>query len=105
MNAIDSPLAIAMSRIVLLSCLLLSLLGVAGSALAQGRWRDLPPAERQELRRQMREHWQQDAQYRQQGDAPRWRDLQPDDRQRLRQEMREQRGWSNDQGPRRGRGE
>lgn len=105
MTAIDSSSYIAMPRFVLVSCLLLGLLGSAGSAFAQGRWRDVPPAERQELRRQMREHWQQDAQYRQQGDAPRWRDLQPDDRQRLRQEMREQRGWSNEQGPRRGRGE
>jgi hypothetical protein len=35
----------------------LCLLSIAGSALAQPAWRDLPPEERRQLRQQMREHW------------------------------------------------
>lgn len=79
--------------------ILLALTG-SGAAWAQGRWRDLPPEERRQMREQMREHWQQ-REYRRDGEppremlreAPRWRDLPPEDRRRLRDEMREQPGW------------
>ncbi|RIX46165.1 MAG: periplasmic heavy metal sensor [Rhodocyclales bacterium GT-UBC] len=57
-------------------CLLLGLFGALGSAWAQGRWHDLPPDERRQLRQQMREHWQQ---------------MPPEDKQRFRQERQERR--------------
>lgn len=53
---------------------LLSLLGPLSGVWAQGRWQDLPPDERRQLRQQMREHWQQ---------------MPPEDRQRFRQERQE----------------
>lgn len=77
-------------RIFSLFCVL-SLLVLAGSVHADGRWRDLPPEERQELREQMREQWQkrreraQERPYRGRGEA-----LPPEERQRLRDEMRQQ---------------
>lgn len=54
--------------------LLLSLLCSQAGVWAQGRWQDLPPDERRQLRQQMREHWQQ---------------MPPEDRQRFRQERQE----------------
>ncbi len=83
-----------MKRRVALSVLLLSLLGSAGGVWAQqGYWRDLPPDERRQIRQEMREHWQQEREIRQQEGAPRWRDVPPDERRELRQQIREQRGW------------
>lgn len=61
-------------RFVLHLALLLSLLGPLSGVWAQGRWQDLPPDERRQLRQQMREHWQQ---------------MPPEDRQRFRQERQE----------------
>jgi predicted phage gp36 major capsid-like protein len=61
-------------RFVLHLAVLLSLLGPLGGTWAQGRWQDLPPDERRQLRQQMREHWQQ---------------MPPEDRQRFRQERQE----------------
>lgn len=92
----------------------LCLLSMAGSALAQPAWRDLPPEERRQLRQQMREHWARE-QGREQGrekeqerggdsqsSAPlqelspeenrrRWHDIPPEERHRLREELRKQR--------------
>lgn len=76
------------------SLVLLLLLGAVGSAIAEGRWRDLPPEERRQMRQQMREHWEQERELRQErGGPPRWRELPEEDRRRLRDEMRERRGW------------
>lgn len=83
----------AMKRLFALSLLLLSLLGSVGGAWAQGYWRDLPPEERRQMRQQMREHWQQEREFRREDGAPRWRDVPQEDRRRLRDEMREQRAW------------
>lgn len=90
---------------------LLLLLGLScpqGMVWAQARWRDLPSADRQQMRQQMRDHWQNEGAYRQTQDvAPRWRDLPPEDRRRMREEIREQRGWQdprNDRMERGGRG-
>jgi hypothetical protein len=82
-----------MKRRLALSLLLLSLLGSAGGVWAQqgGYWRDLPPDERRQMRQQMREHWQQEREFRHEENSPRWRDVPQEDRQRLRDEMREQR--------------
>lgn len=88
-----------MKRTVLASLLLLALTG-AGSAVAQGRWRDMPPEDRRQMRELMREQWQQRESMRQE-EPPRWRDVPPEDRQRMRDEMREQSRWRE---PRDGRG-
>ncbi len=50
-----------MKRCLALCLLLLSLLGSAGGAWAQGYWRDLPPEDRRRLRDDMREQraWQE----------------------------------------------
>lgn len=72
--------------------LILLLLSGADAGWAQGRWRDMPPEDRRQMREQMREHWQQ-RDYRPPEEAPRWRDLPAEDRRRLRDEMREQPGW------------
>jgi len=85
-----------MNRRLVLSMLLLSLLGQAGGAMAQGYWRDLPPDERRQMRQQMRDHWQQDNEMRRDEPGRRWQDVPPEDRRQMRQEMREQRGWSPD---------
>jgi hypothetical protein len=82
-----------MKRLLALSLLLLSLLGSVGGVWAQGYWRDLPPEDRRQLRQQMREHWQQEREFRRDEGQPRWRDVPPEDRRRLRDEMREQRAW------------
>lgn len=79
-------------RILLPALLLLSLLGPVASVWAQGQWRDLPPEERRQMRQQMRDHWQQDREFRRdEGGARRWQDVPPEDRRRMREEMREQR--------------
>lgn len=78
------------SRLILVA-LLLSLLGSAGNAWADRRWRDLPPDEREQLRQQMRDHWQREHDARREEVHPRWRDLPKEDRRRLRDEIREQR--------------
>lgn len=84
----------------------LCLLSIAGSALAQPAWRDLPPEERRQLRQQMREHWVKEKERERgldsQGSATlqelspeenrrRWHDIPPEERHRLREELREQR--------------
>ncbi|MGE5471815.1 MAG: hypothetical protein ACM3X0_13525 [Bacteroidota bacterium] len=79
-------------RTPLVLLLLLGLSGSLGSAWAQGRWRELPPDERRQMRQQMREHWQQDREMRREEGPRRWADVPPEDRRRLREEMREQRG-------------
>lgn len=44
------------------------------------------------MRQQMRDHWQQDREFRRdEGGARRWQDVPPEDRRRMREEMREQR--------------
>lgn len=80
------------SRLFLLLALL-SLLGPAGSAWADGRWRDMPPEERRQMREQMREHWQREHEIRRDEAPPRWRDMPVEDRRRLRDEMREHRDY------------
>lgn len=76
----------------LLLILLLAL--PAGQVVAGNRHGDLPPDDRRELRRQMREHWLQenvDRRYQANDNQPvRWRELPPEERQRLRDEMRRQ---------------
>lgn len=84
--------------------LLFGLLGPAGDLLAQGRWRDVPPEERRQMRQEMREHWQQGGSFRQDIPPPRWRDMPPEDRRRMREEMREQREWQDLRNERGGRG-
>ena len=72
------------------------LVGTWAQVPAPGRWRELPPEERRQMRQQMREHWQHERQHerelRREEAPPRWRDLPMEDRRRLRDEMREQRG-------------
>ncbi len=84
--------------------LLLSLLGSAGGAWAQAYWRDLPPEDRREMRQQMREHWRQDRNIRQEDGGRRWQDVPPEDRRRLREDMRQQGRWQGDHQRRDGRG-
>ena len=72
--------------------LLFGLLVTAGGAWADGGWRHMPPDDRRQMRQEMREHWQQERELRQ-NEAPRhWRDVPPEDRRRMREELREQRG-------------
>ncbi len=97
-------LSAAMKRRLVLSLLFLGLLGSAGGVRAQAYWRELPPDERRQMRQQMREHWQQEREFRREEGARRWRDLPPEDRRRLRDEMREQRGWEDRRELRDGRG-
>ncbi len=64
-----------------------------GDTLAGEQWRELPPEERRELRKQMREHWQREYRGQRPDGAEKpvhWRDLPPEERRRLRDEMREQ---------------
>ncbi len=91
---IARPVNRIMKRHRLLSILLLlSLAGSVGGAWADGRWRDLPPDERRQMRQQMREHWQQEREIRRDEGGPRrWNDVPPEDRRRMREEIREQRG-------------
>lgn len=93
-----------MKRRLLPLLLLCGLLSPAGDLLAQGRWRDMPPDERRQMRQQMREHWQQDGNFRQDNPPPRWRDVPPEDRRRMREEMRDQRDWQGLRNERGGRG-
>lgn len=88
-----SPSNHPMKRRLLLAMILVSLLGSAGGAWAQGYWRDLPPDERRQMRQQMREHWQQDRAARRDEGGRRWQEVPPEDRRRMREEMREQRDW------------
>lgn len=90
---IDETSPVAMKRRIFLpSLLLLSLLGSVGAAWAQGRWHDLPPEERRQMRQEMRDHWQRDRDLRGDDAGPRrWHDVSPGDRRRMREEMREQR--------------
>ncbi|MFZ2267049.1 MAG: hypothetical protein WAV95_05680 [Azonexus sp.] len=81
-------------RIVLSLLLLLGLAGSLESAWAQARWRDLPPEDRRQMRQQMREHWQQEREFRRDEGAPRrWNEVPPEDRRRMREEIRERRAW------------
>lgn len=86
-------------HLVLLLCLS-GLLAPLGNGWAQSRWRDLPPEERQQMRQQMRDHWQQEQAARNDDMAQhaRWRDLPPEDRRRMREEMREQGSWHDQRG-------
>ena len=71
------------------------LVGTWAQVPAPGRWRELPPEERRQMRQQMREHWQQEGAQRPEP-PQRWRDLPQEDRRQMREEMREmreQRGW------------
>ncbi len=84
----------AMKRHFAYSLLLLCLVGTAGGAWAQGYWRELPPDERREMRQQMREHWQQEREFRRGENAPRWRDVSQEERRMIRDQMRDQPGWA-----------
>lgn len=99
---ITQPLTSIMKRHRLLSLLLLlSLAGPAASVWADGRWRDLPPDERRQMRQQMREHWQQEREIRRDEGGPRrWNEVPPEDRRRMREEIREQRGANPEREPR-----
>lgn len=79
-------------RMLLALLLLLSLSGLPGSGWAQVRWRDLPPDDRRQMRQQMREHWQQEREMRQDERPRHWGEVPPEDRRRMREEIREQRG-------------
>ena len=92
---------LAMKRPLLLLVLLAGL-AAAGGASAQPHWRDLPPDERRQMRQQMREHWQQEREFRRDDDRPRWHQMEPEDRRRLRDEMRERRGQWPEHGGERG---
>lgn len=79
-----------------------SVFGVLASAQAdeRGRWSNLPPEQRQEMRDQMREHWRQMPPERREWarehfheQRERWQQLPPEQRQRLRDEMHEQRRY------------
>ena len=74
--------------------LLLALLAHPGHAQAQVRWREMPPEDRQYMRQQMRDHWEQERSDRQEAEAPRWREMPPEDRRRMREEMRDHSAWS-----------
>ncbi|WP_415035397.1 hypothetical protein [Azonexus sp.] len=93
------------SRIFTLPVALVLIL-LAGHVHADGRWRDLPPEERRELREQMREQWQsrreQESSRAPRGDG-RGEALPPEERQRLRDEMREQQRQTPERGGRRHR--
>jgi len=89
-------------RIVLPLLLLLGLVGPLESVWAQARWRELPPEDRRQMRQQMRDHWQQEREFRREEGPRRWSDVPPEDRRRMREEIREQRGW---QAPADSRGE
>lgn len=81
-------------RILLSLLLLLGLSSALESAWAQARWRDLPVEDRRQMRQQMREHWQQEREFRHEDGGPRrWHEVPPEDRRRMREEIREQRGW------------
>lgn len=72
------------------------LLGLAASldVQAQARWRDLPPEDRRQMRQQMRDHWQQEREFRrEEGPGRGWQDVPSEDRRRLREDLREQRQW------------
>lgn len=74
--------------------LLIVLLLLPGSqAMADGRWRDLPPDDRREMRQQMRDYWQQDRRrdYDSAAPQPGWRDISQEERRRMRDDMRDQR--------------
>jgi len=66
---------------------------VAGVARADS----MPPEQRQQMRQQMREHWQQmppeQREVRRQEYRERWQQLPSDERQRIREEMRERGGY------------
>lgn len=83
-----------MKRFFFLLFVAMTLLAPLKSVQAGERWRDLQPEDRQEMRRQMREHWrEQSARDYPQREAreprPGWRDVPPEERRRLREEMRE----------------
>lgn len=69
--------------------------GVAAAA-SQQVLAGLPPEQRQQMRQQMREHWQQmppeQRETRRQEFRERWQQVPSDERQRMREEMREHRG-------------
>lgn len=73
--------------------LMLALSASHQGAAAHGQWKDRSPDQRQQIREQMREHWQQGgersayAPEHRQGGA-RWREMPQEDRRRLREEMR-----------------
>lgn len=99
------PASVAMKRLLLSLLLLASLSGLAGNGWAQPHWRDLPPDERREMRQQMREHWQQEREMRRRDDGGRrWQDVPAEDRRQMREEIREQRGRSEHDVNRGGRG-
>lgn len=90
--------------------LALALLGQAGAAMAQ--YDPMPLDQRREMRRQMREHWQQMPDDQRGAYRERFREermerrdnraqMPPEDRQRMREEMRSRRDYGHDgrQGP------
>ena len=87
-----------MKRLVFAALVLPVLLLQAGAAHADRHGR-FDPDDRREMRRQMREHWQdsrreeyRDYRYREQREnATYWQQVPPDERRRMREEMREQR--------------
>lgn len=69
------------------------------------QWTGLPPEQRQQMRQQMRQHWQQmppeQREIRRQEYRDRWQQVPWDERQRIREEIREQRGGYGGRGHRR----
>jgi hypothetical protein len=70
------------------------LVGARYEQLAQ--WNTLPPEQRQQMRQQMREHWQQMPPEQRQERRERWQQVPSEERQRIREEMRERGGGYGD---------
>lgn len=90
-------------RIVRALALAAGLWAIAGAIPIEAR-EQVPFEQRQQMRQQMREHWQQmppdQRDFRRQDSRERWQQMPSDERQRLREEMRGQR---REQGGRGGR--
>lgn len=89
-------------RIVRALALAAGVCALAGVAPADAR-PQVPTEQRQQMRQQMREHWQQmppeQREWRRDEGRERWQQQMPsDERQRLREQMREQRGYGGGRG-------
>ncbi|MGE5493171.1 MAG: DUF3106 domain-containing protein [Actinomycetota bacterium] len=66
---------------------------VRGGYELLAQWNTLPPEQRQQMRQQMREHWQQMPPEQRQERRERWQQMPSEERQRIREEMRERGGY------------